>query len=144
MPLTLDATNAPLIVATAIGTLNDIDYRAHLDECSTKIIAPGKPYAFVYDGTRIASMPATCRKMQSDWINSNKATVARLNHGCGFAFDSLLTRNFLTAVHWISPPPYPYAVHATRRGALRWCLDRLVEAGDLPSPVAKRIFEEVA
>jgi hypothetical protein len=127
----IDASRAPLIITTASGVLNDTEYAAHLDECTKLIVQPARPYAYVYDGTRIDQMPSSCRQLQATWINTHRPVIGRLNRGCGFAFASAITRGLLTAVHWISPPPYPHSISATRDDAIRWCLDRLVRAGDM-------------
>ena len=92
MPMTLDVSNAPLFVAT-----------------------------FVFDGTGIRRMSGSQRKLQADWTNDHRAAIKRLNRGCGFAFDCPFTRGLLRTVHWLSPPPYPYAIFSTRDEAFDWC-----------------------
>jgi len=126
MGMTLDSSQAPLFIATATGILTDEEYAAQLAEWTKQIIEPGRPYAFVYNGTGIRRMTAGQRKLQSDWINHHRPTIKRLNRGCGFAFDSAFTRGLLRAVHWLSPPPYPYAIFATHDEAIDWCSKQLV------------------
>jgi DNA-binding transcriptional regulator YiaG len=125
MTMTLDASRAPLFIATASGILTDDEYEAQLAEWTEQIIKPDRPYAFVYNGTGIRRMTPAQRKLQADWINCHRATIKRLNRGCGFAFDSAFTRGLLRAVHWLSPPPYPYAIFATRQEAVAFCLRQL-------------------
>ena len=125
MPMTLDVSMAPLFVATATGAVTDEEYSAQLVEWTERIIEPGRPYAFVFDATGIRNVSRAQRKLQADWINDHRAAIKRLNRGCGFAFNCAVTRGLLKAVHWLSPPPYPYAIFATRDEALAWCLKQL-------------------
>jgi hypothetical protein len=125
MTMTLDASRAPLFIATASGILTDDEYEEQLAEWTERVIKPGRPYAFVFNGTGIRQMTPAQRKLQSDWINGHRATIKKLNRGCGFAFDSPFTRGLLRAVHWLSPPPYPYAIFATRDEAVAFCLKQL-------------------
>jgi hypothetical protein len=125
MPIELSTARAPLFITTASGVLSDSEYVAHLEDCTKRILDANQIYAYVYDGTRIEKMTAHQRKLQADWIKAHEATIRRLNKGCGFAFDSIITRGLLTAVHWLTPPPYPYVVVATREAAIEWCLQKL-------------------
>jgi predicted Zn-ribbon and HTH transcriptional regulator len=144
VPIVLDVSRAPLLITTATGVLREAEYRDHLTQCTELIVKVGRPYAYVYDGTGIVQMPSSCRKLQAEWINEHRMVIRSLNRGCGFAFASALTRGLLTAVHWLSPPPYPHAIFAVRGEAIRWCIDQLVGAGDLSRGNADQVEGETA
>jgi serine/threonine protein kinase len=125
--ITFDDSRFPLIVVTLVGRLTDVEYAAYLDDRTARLIDRGEVYALVYDGAGIVEMAPSTRRLQAGWINRHRAAISALNQGCGFVFGSARLRGLLTAVHWVSPPPYPYAVFSRRADAMKWCLDRLAE-----------------
>ena len=128
MPVLINRKHHPLVIATAYGVLTDDEYAAHLEECADATLARDTPYAYVYDGVGLDKMAPTTRRLQADWINKHSVAIKKLNVGCGFAFVGL-NRPLLTAVHWMSPPPYPYKIFGARRDATRWCIEQLRSAG---------------
>jgi hypothetical protein len=127
MPITLDVTHYPLVITTATGALIDDDYLSYLVALEAATLARKRAYAHVYDALGAGIMSPTQRKLQADYIVRNKAEIARCNRGTAFALRSPLIRGVLTAVQWMSPPPYPYAVVSTREEAIGWCSARLAE-----------------
>jgi len=134
----------PLGIITATGRLTDAEYRAHLAEVTERLLLPEGFLALAWDGVLITEMPSSCRKLQADWINANRFAIKRKMRGIGFAFGSPFTRGLLTAVHWLSPPPYAHTVVSTRDESIRWCVDKLVRAGDLSDRAAEQLVRKSA
>jgi hypothetical protein len=144
MAIVSDSTKHPLILVTATGVVTDAEMQGFLSGCSKYLDEVGLPYAFVYDGTGVRQMPATCRKLQAEWVNRRRLLLAKLIRGCGYALATPTARAALTAFRWIAPLPYPHAVFETRGEATLWCIAALVRAGDLPPAKGAQLAAEAA
>jgi hypothetical protein len=125
MPIVLTDSHAPVLIATLSGEVTDKEYAAHVVQFEAMSVARGRPYAYVYDATLGRSMPPTTRQIQADWIIEHKPLIQKLCCGVAFVVGSAIQRGVLTAVHWLSPPPYAYAVYARRAEATKWCIEQL-------------------
>lgn len=72
MPVAIDSSRHPLVIATAHGALTDEEYLVHLEECAEATIVRDTPYAYVYDGTKIVKMaPIVAHRAQAiDWCTA--------------------------------------------------------------------------
>ena len=125
MPITLDVTRFPLVITTATGLLTDAAYKTYLLEFRAATLDRRQTYAHVYDASSVEKMASTQRSLQADYIVAHREQIARYNKGTAFVLHSPLVRGLLTAVQWMSPPPYPYTIVASREQAITWCVARL-------------------
>ncbi len=124
----VDDSEAPLYVMTYPPQNTDqdlIDRHAEIGEWYKTV---DKPIAWVVDCTNIAKAPATQRKIVSNHEKMTKPYAERFNAGVGIVITSDWVRGLLTAIFWISPPPYAYKVFATKEQAKIWAKEKLTRA----------------
>ena len=120
MPLQLDASQRPLMVVSGHGDLNLDEYSRYLTECTREFFQSGEPYTLIFDATGMTTMSSKIRKLQAEWINEHRSSIQKLCRGTAFVLTSSFQRGVLTAVHWVSSPPYPFTIVATFDEAKAW------------------------
>ena len=128
MPITLDITHRPLFIVTLVSAPSDAEIRGNLAEWTASFFPAQKPYALVYDAKDATQFSPRQRQMTADWVTLHAGQIRSLCAGCSFVFATAMQRGVMTAVHWMSPPPYPVHVTKTRVDAIRWCLSQLQAA----------------
>ncbi len=72
---------------------------------------------------------AGMRKKAADFMVTERARSARLCRGSVQVASSTLLRGAITAIQWITPPPYPHAVVGTWDEAVAWVMERAKTEG---------------
>jgi len=121
--LDLDDTYSPIFVATWMGELEVDVFKQYLQQTTSFLIESDMPLVLVLDGTRCSSVDSMHRKLQADWIRFHAEHIKRHKIAVSFAFSAMMQRGIMTAVHWLSPPPYAFNVSPTRKGAIDWACE---------------------
>jgi hypothetical protein len=126
MPFTVDGSRAPLIVVRFVGTVDDDAFERYLAEYAAVFDAKQR-YAVVLDAMEAGVPTARQRARQAAWMGEHDATLRRLCVGGAFAIRSGLVRGALTAILWLQPLPFPYAVVGSVPEAELWARARLLD-----------------
>lgn len=113
---------------------SDID-RSDVDTHFEEIVAlteRGERLAIVVDMTLSGTPSPADRRYASQRLRETYATSGHRIAGVAHVITSPMVRGILSAVYWLSPPPFPVAVVASRHEAIGWAGRRvaLAEAGD--------------
>lgn len=88
-------------------------------EKTEAILRRREPYVTITDLTRARHVPSpVARREIAAWTQRFEAEIRRYALGSAIVIDSPLIRGGLTALFWLSPPPYPQQVVATRAEAM--------------------------
>ena len=135
MPLLLDASLSPIFITTSVAGVSDDEWRQHYQDLSRQVLQRSQPYAFVVDATDAEGRPsATQRRLQVEWIRANAQTIKTFCRGGAFVLPSPVVRGIVTAIHWLSPPPYPFAIFAKKTEAIAWCRAKLADGANVVGP----------
>ena len=124
-PYRFDTTKFPLVFLDTVGDITPVQLDAHFDEYR-KVLDRDKPYALVYDASKIGKVDAVLRKRYAEFMKANEANFNRLCVGCGFVITSAIVRGALTAVLWLTGSlPFPHKIFSTRDEAEAWAREQL-------------------
>lgn len=130
--VTLDVSRPPIRRVTVEGTVSEAAVRAYLAQAK-HLLDEGAPHVLVYDLLRMDGLGAVHRRIQAEWVRENQLAIRKLCRGAGFAMCSALQRGTLTAVLWLSPLPFQYAIFDSVHEAEQWALKRMA-ASQQPGP----------
>lgn len=115
----------PIVELTYSGSPSDSDLASHLREIEEKVLARQEPFVQIID-QRGGSMPdAIQRALIADHQRRMEDAYRKYCRGEVYIV-SLQTRQAMTAVFWLAPPPYPYAFVETGPDALAWAKERML------------------
>jgi hypothetical protein len=122
--LAVNVARWPIVELTYSGTPSDAALADHLREIEEKVLGRRKPFVQIID-QREGSMPdAIQRALIAD--HQRRMEDAYRNYCRGEVYIvSKQTRQAMTAVFWLAPPPYPYTFVETAPEALAWAKERL-------------------
>jgi hypothetical protein len=109
--------------------LTDPQLDEFLEALEVHVAAQTAPFAWVILADALMSTSAKQRKTFAAAEERMKATDRALCAGTAFVLTSAIARGAITAVYWISPPVYPYSIHATEVSALAWAKAKLAAVG---------------
>lgn len=72
---------------------------------------------------------SSMRKKAAEFMDAEAERSGRLCRGAAQIADGALVRGAVTAIYWLSPPPFPYAVVRTLEEAIAWVDARGKEEG---------------
>jgi hypothetical protein len=81
--------------------------------------------------------PASQRKYVADWVSRTLLLQKAASIGGANVTPSTILRGIITAINWISPPPFPSVFVATRREAFAEAI-KAFDAAHAPLPAAVR------
>ena len=76
-----------------------------------------------------AMSTSAMRRRASNFMTAESERSARLCRGAVQIVPSPLMRGTMTALHWVSPPPYPSALASTVEEGMKWAENRCDAAG---------------
>ncbi len=85
------------------------------------------PRPVLYEVTAPSVMNASARRRLSNLLNKYRTNIGKNTIAYALVTPSTAVRGVLTALFWVSPPPYPYKVCATTREAFEWLAGRTPE-----------------
>jgi hypothetical protein len=83
------------------------------------------PFVAVVDARGTREISARHRKIVADHLAQNTDLYRHRCAGHAFVFEGTALRGALTAIFWMTPPPYPYRIFPDVPTAERWALDQL-------------------
>jgi hypothetical protein len=127
--IVLDDSSFPLVVSRFPSTWDEQELDAYF-AAFVRLHAREKPFLHISDVSLAENMSkAGMRKKAADFMATERERSARLCKGAVQVAPSTLLRGAITAIQWVTPPPYPHAVVATWGEALTWVKARAQDAG---------------
>ncbi len=108
----------------------DID--AHFREIRA-LASNADALAIVVDMSKSGVPPALLRKHAARRLAETYAVVGGRIVGVAHVITSPVVRGMMMAIYWLSPPPFPTVVVATRAEAIDWTRSRIRGASKLAS-----------
>lgn len=119
MPYRYHTDAWPVVRFEFIGRLSAEEITQYLAD-SDALIAGGKPFATVMDGSGMLLPEAEFVRKQAGWVRDHVEDMQRLNCGIAFVVRSTLIRGVVRAVMHFQEIPVPHAWFATLEDAMAW------------------------
>jgi hypothetical protein len=126
MPHSYDDSRWPIVVSRASGESSDDDMRSYLTMLELMLSRKAR-HVIIVDATQGKQLKSQHRKMLADWTQLNRQTLARYRAGLALVTPSAVLRGMITAVYWLSPPPFPYQPVSTMEEGWAWARQRIAE-----------------
>jgi hypothetical protein len=139
--ITFDTRHLPLLISRFPSTWDERE----LNDYFAAFVAlhdRGRPFVHISDISLAENMTkAGMRKKAGDFMAAERERSAKLCKGAVQVAPGAIVRGAITAIQWVTPPPYPHAVVASWDEALPWVKARAAEAGltlpALPADLAR-------
>lgn len=126
--IVLDTRLFPLVVSRFPASWNEAELDAYLSGF-VAIHDRAERFVHISDITGTVAIPnPQLRKKAADFIAAEHDRSARLCMGTAQVAHAI-ARGALTAIQWITPPPYPHTAVGTWPEALSWVKARAAESG---------------
>ena len=117
---------APQLYAqTFPQALNDDELGVFLDALESLVGAQREPFAWIVMADALMQSSAKQRKAFAAAEERMRDQDRVLCAGTAFVLTSAIARGAVTAVYWLSPPVYPYAICKTFDDARAWAVAKL-------------------
>src|SRR5262245_16396232 len=123
----VDVSGWPIVQLVYSGTPGDADLAAHLGEIEEKVLGRRQPFVHVIDQRRGTMPDAIQRALIADHQRRMEDAYRTYCRGEVYGV-SKETRQAMTAVFWLAPPPYPYAFVDNLPEALDWARQHVAGA----------------
>jgi hypothetical protein len=123
----IDATRAPLYLVEWPSLITEAEIDAHFAEIRS-LASGGRRIAFIIDMRISGTPPPSTRKHAAERLRATYDVVGAGVVGVAHVIPSALVRGVMTAVYWLSPPPFPTYVAGTPAEAFAWAESRLAAA----------------
>lgn len=84
-------------------------------------------------------LDAATRKLVAEKIRENANLSRRYVKAQAIVHSSMIVRGVLTAIHWLTPSPFPEKTFSSNESARDWVEERLIEANVHPPPRRKAV-----
>jgi hypothetical protein len=118
---------------------NDAELDVFLEALEALVDAQRGPFAWVVMADALMQSSAKQRKTFAAAEARMKEQDARFCAGTAFVLTSAIARGAVTAVYWLSPPVYPYAIRSTREAAIAWATAQLGQRDDEVGQSSQRV-----
>jgi hypothetical protein len=116
----IDESDWPLLVIRwPRGVIVDADVDAFL-RVSTEHLARRERFASFHDGVRATALDSRQRRRMADHVTTHRKELAEWHVAAAIFADSAVVRGIVTAINWLSPPPFPQRQFAVRADAEAW------------------------
>jgi hypothetical protein len=89
------------------------------------LLERGQRYVIIHDARRAVRPTPKQRAFAAAQQKHDAERTRRLVAGVALAVSSPLTAGVVTAINWITPPPYPLKTFSTMAAAEAWATERL-------------------
>jgi hypothetical protein len=118
MPFAWDASDWPIVVCVQEGEFSMEDAEAQISSYE-EALARRAPHVVIIDARRARVIVPATRKRFAQWVKGREVDLASYRLGTVTITSSPVVRGVLSAIYWVSPPPYPHTVVASRADAER-------------------------
>jgi len=125
---TIDESGWPLVHVRWAGHVSGDDIDAHFDEMLA-VVARGQRFGLVMSIAELDNPTAALRRRAADRLKASAAAAAGVIVCNGHVVASTTVRGILTAIYWLSPPPFPTKVFTDPKEAEGWVRSQLASAG---------------
>ena len=133
-PLELDDSSWPVIVMhVPRGAHSDEAIQAILTRYKQLVLEHREPFVMINDLREASGVTQKQRAEMSSFLE-NELEVASYCRGAAMVFNSAMLRGMLTAILWVSRPPYPTRVFKTVEEARTWANGQI----ELARPMLKQ------
>lgn len=123
--ITFDESNWP-IVHINYGEYETDEWQEHALFVE-RLLNRREPFALINNLAGVRPPGATERRIISDCIAKRREDFLRYLCASAGVQPSALARGAMTAIQWVSPPPFPFKVFATVEEAEAWALRAIGE-----------------
>jgi len=120
----IDLDQWPVVVVHWPSELSIDDVNAHFEEI-LDLASKRETVGIVVDMTASGMPPASLRRHAAQRLREVYGVAGRRVAGVAHVITSPLVRGLLTAVYWLSPPPFSTVVVKTRPEAIVWARHRI-------------------
>ncbi len=114
-----------LYAQTFPQALSDDELAVFLEALESLVAAQRTPFAWVVMADALMQSSAKQRKAFAEAEKRMREQDRTLCAGTAFVLTSAIARGAVTAVYWLSPPVYPYAICKTFEDARAWAVTKL-------------------
>src|SRR5688572_22807501 len=116
----VDETHWPLVVTRwPVGEISDSDCEEYL-RLSLQLSARQQRHVVLHEAVAETSLSAKQRRTMGDHIKQHKEALKAHVAGAAIVSSSMAIRGLITAINWVSPPPFPQKVFKSRNEAETW------------------------
>jgi hypothetical protein len=108
-----------LIIRWPSGSVTDADVEDFLTRSATHLTR-GQRYASLHDGVRASGLDGKQRQRMSEYTDEHREALSRWMVAAAIVSPSAVVRGVVTAINWLSPPPFPQRQFAMRSEAEAW------------------------
>jgi hypothetical protein len=108
-----------VVVRWPAGAVTDADVEDFLEQSMVRLRRHER-YASLHDGVRATGLDGRQRARMSEHTNAHRDLLARWMVAAAIVSSSAVVRGVVTAVNWLSPPPFPQRQFAMRAQAEAW------------------------
>jgi hypothetical protein len=134
---------APLYHQVLPSEATDEELAEMLAEVERITMTIESPLGWVTDVSNILKVTARQRKMYAQSDARLKAWDAQWCTGTAIICTGAFTRGIVTAVHWMTPPVYPFRIFGNRREGERWARRQLINRGITISPDPQTLEDQI-
>jgi hypothetical protein len=122
---TVDDSRWPRVYVTwPAAPLDDDEFESAVLAMSA-LLKRGEPYVIIHDARRAVRPTPKQRAFAAAWQKRDADGTRRRLRGVALVTASPLIAGVLTAINWITPPPYPMKIFAAMDAAEAWTTARL-------------------
>lgn len=118
----------PVVIRSFDGDYPNEEIRRWLYDDCARILARQEPHLVINDLQR-GGTDSVQRKLVAEWIRENSAMLNKYRIATGTIVSSTLVKGIVTAIFWITPPPYRHEVFANVGDAVDWANREIAAAG---------------
>ncbi len=117
--------------------VTDDDLASFLAAIEPFVLGMHAPYAWIVNVAGLLSATAKQRKAYAAFMDRVRSHDAQFCAAAGIVASNAFTRGLVTAVFWLSTPPYPYRVCASIEDAGAFASEKLAERSKSHQPPAR-------
>lgn len=139
----ISVIEAPLYSQVLPSQCNDEELGEMLAEVERITKAIGSPLGWVTDVSNILQASPRQRKMYAESDERLQPFDRKWCAGTAVICSGSFARGIVTAVHWITPPVYPFKIFGSRREGERWARQQLIDRGVEISPEPQSLVSQI-
>jgi hypothetical protein len=119
LAIEVDESRWPMVVIRWPATVTDADVEDFLARSMAQLERRQR-YASLHDGVRASGLDSKQRARMSEHTNTHRDALGQWMVAAAIVSPSAVVRGIVTAINWLSPPPFPQRQFAMRSQAEAW------------------------